>query len=117
MITDIGANWKVVVERLLEEQFVRAEDFVWQSPLLGLRRLGTTAIVEQIVPHTFLRTRLFTHFFGDMPDDQKRADAIAFKTSCETLQAGRAGGVMPHDDSALLSAFHRQLEKAYAGSS
>lgn len=92
LITDIGANWKVVVERLLEEQFVRAEDFVWQSPLLALRRLGSTAIVEQIVPHTFLRTRLFTHFFGDMPDDQKRADAAAFKTSCETLQTGRAGG-------------------------
>ena len=117
IVTEIAANWKVVVEHLLEEQVLRAEDFAWHSPLLALRRPGSTAIVEQIVPHTFLRTRLFAHFFGDEVDEQKQADAAAFKAGCEALQANRAGGVMPVDDSALLSAFHKRIETAYAGSS
>jgi nitrite reductase/ring-hydroxylating ferredoxin subunit len=115
--TEIAANWKVVVEQLLEEQVLRAEGFTWQSPLLALRRPGSTAIVGQIAPHTFLRTRLFTHFFGDEVDAQKQADAEAFKADCEALQASRAGGMMPTDDSALLSAFHKRVAAAYAGSS
>ena len=114
IVTEIAANWKVVVEHLLEEQFLRAEDFAWHSPLLALRRPGTTAIVEQIVPHTFLRTRVFTHFFGDEVDDDKRAAAAGLKAGCEALQTNRAGGVMPADDSALLSAFHKRVEAAYA---
>jgi nitrite reductase/ring-hydroxylating ferredoxin subunit len=117
LVTEIAANWKVVVEQLLEEQSLRAEGFVWQAPLLALRRPGTTAIVEQVVPHTFLRTRLFTHFFGDEIDGAKQAAAAAVKADCEALQANRGAGVMPTDDSALLSAFHRRLAAAYAGSS
>jgi nitrite reductase/ring-hydroxylating ferredoxin subunit len=116
VVTEIDANWKVVVEHLLEEQFLRAEDFVWQSPLLALRRLGTTAIAAQVVPHTFLRTRLFTHFFGAI-DQQEEASLETLKSGCESLQASRAAGVMPKDDSALLSVFHRRLDEAYAGSS
>jgi nitrite reductase/ring-hydroxylating ferredoxin subunit len=114
IVTEIGANWKVVVEQLLEEQTLRPESFAWHSPLLALRRPGSTAIVEQIAPHTFLRTRLFAHFFGDEVDDQKRVDAEAFKARCEALQVSRAAGVMPTDDSALLSAFHKRMEAAYA---
>ncbi len=117
IVTEIAANWKVVVEHLLEEQFLRAEDFAWHGPLLALRRPGTTAIVEQIVPHTFLRTRVFAHFFGDEAGDDKQAASAALKAGCEALQADRAGGVMPGADSALLSAFHKRLEAAYAGSS
>lgn len=111
---EIDANWKVVVEQLLEEQVLRAEPFAWQSPLLAVRRPGSTAVVEQVAPHTFLRTRLFVHFFGDEVDGQKNVDAEAFKARCETLQASRAAGVMPTDDSALLSALHRKLETVYA---
>ena len=114
IVSEIAANWKVVVEQLLEEQTLRPETFSWHSPLLALRRPGSTAIVEQIAPHTFLRTRLFAHFFGDEVDDQKRTDAEAFKARCEVLQASRAAGVMPTDDSALLSAFHKRIETAYA---
>ena len=36
------------------------------------------------------------------------------RVGCEALQAHRAGGVMPVDDSALLSAFHKRVEAAYA---
>ena len=121
IVTEIAANWKVVVEQLLEEQALRPESFAWHSPLLALRRPGSTAIVEQIAPHTFLRTRLFTHFFGDEVDEQKQADLDGFKARCEVLQASRTAGVMPTDDSALLKVFHTRMEATYtqtqAGSS
>ena len=42
----------------------RHADFTWAWPLLVVRRAGAVAIIEQVVPHTFLRTRLFTHVFG-----------------------------------------------------
>ena len=117
IVTDIAANWKVVVEHLLEGRPSQPDVFMWQGPLLALRRAGTKAIVEQIVPHTFLRTRLFTHVFGDAADDAHRQMAGVMKSDCEALQSGRAAGAMPHDDSVLLSDFHRRIEAAYAGSS
>ncbi len=113
IVTEIAANWKVVVEHLLEGR-PSSDDFAWQPPLLALRRTGSVAIVEQIVPHTFLRTRLFTHVFGGEADGHKPI-AEVFKTDCEVLQGGRAAGTMPVDDNALLSAFHQEVEKAYAG--
>lgn len=116
IVTDIAANWKVVVEHLLEGRPPQSDDFLWQSPLLALRRAGTKAIVEHIVPHTFLRTRLFTHVFGDSVDGHKQV-AEVLRVDCEALQGSRGAGAMSHDDSALLSDFHRRIEAAYAGSS
>jgi nitrite reductase/ring-hydroxylating ferredoxin subunit len=116
IVTDIAANWKVVVEHLLEARPPGAEGFVWQAPLLALRRAGSKAIVTQIVPHTFLRTRLFTHVFGDTVGDHQQMVAV-LKADCESLQGGRAAGAMANGDSALLSDFHRRIEAAYAGSS
>jgi nitrite reductase/ring-hydroxylating ferredoxin subunit len=116
IVTEIAANWKVLVEHLLDGRPAEAEGFVWRSPLLALRRAGTKAIVEQIVPHTFLRTRLFTHVFGDTIDGHQQMTSV-LKANCETLQGGRAAGAMASGDSALLSDFHRRIEAAYAGSS
>lgn len=95
--TDIDCNWKVCVEYLMGKD----SEFVW--PLLFVQG----AVVHQVVPHTFLRTRLFTHVFGD-----GAADTTAIKQACETLQAERAAGTMPAD-----SDFHRRLTAAYDGSS
>ena len=114
--TEINANWKVVVEHLLEGRPPQSDDFLWVNPLLLLRRAGTKAIVEQIAPHTFLRTRLFTHVFGDTVDSHSQVAAV-LKHDCETLQGGRAAGAMSHHDSPLLLDFHRRIEAAYAGSS
>ncbi len=114
--TEIAANWKVVVEHLLEGRPPESDGFLWQGPLLALRRAGAKAIVEQIVPHTFLRTRLFTHVFGDSADDHRQV-ADVLKANCETLQGARSAGAMSHDDNALLANFHRWVEAAYAGSS
>ncbi len=115
--TEIAANWKVVAEHLLGSRPPHAEGFAWQDPLLGLRRAGTKAIVEQIVPHTFLRTRLFTHLFGETADDHHRNAASVIKDTCERLQGDRTAGTMAADDSPLLSSFHQRIEEAYAGSS
>jgi len=100
---DIDANWKVVVEHLLE---VKKE---FHFPLLALSRDGAQAIMHQIVPHTFLRTRLFVHGFGKTSqDDQPAADTI--KAACEGLQAERAGGAMPVEGD-----FHIELKRALEG--
>jgi hypothetical protein len=106
--TEIACNWKVCVEHLV------SGDVAWHWPLLGLRaeQSGVVA-VEQVVPHTFLRTRLVTHVFGAAADTQ-REQVEAFKQACERLQLDRNTGVMATDDSALVATFHRQLADAYA---
>jgi nitrite reductase/ring-hydroxylating ferredoxin subunit len=105
--TDIACNWKVAVEHLLDGRG-SAADFTWHWPLLALRRAGQLAIVEQVVPQTFLRTRLLTHVFGGSADEHKQATGT-IKHVCERLQADRAVGTMPAGDGALLAEFHRRL--------
>ena len=117
IVTEIDANWKVVVEHLLGNRPRHEEGFVWQAPLLMVRRAGTKAIVEQIVPHTFLRTRLFTHVLGEPADTHHKSAALVLKHGCEHLQGERAAGVMPVEDGAPLAEFHRRIESAYVGNS
>ena len=87
-------------------------DFTWAWPLLMVRRAGAVTIMEQVVPHTFLRTRLFTHVFGGNADDHRQA-AATIKHVCETLQADRASG-KPAAEGTLVDTFHRRLAEAYA---
>lgn len=112
LTTEIACNWKVCVEHLLAEH-VLSSDFTWHWPLLTVRRAGTLAIVEQVVPHTFLRTRLFTHVFGAVADDHRQA-ADTIKHVCERLQVDRAAGAPAADDGALTADFHRRLAEVYA---
>jgi nitrite reductase/ring-hydroxylating ferredoxin subunit len=112
LVTEIDCNWKVVVEHLLGRK-EPAPGFVWQSPLLALRRAGAKAIVQQVVPHTFLRTRLFTHVYGDTIDGHRQPAAI-IKQVCERLQADRVAGAPALQGGVLLGQFHRDLERAYA---
>jgi nitrite reductase/ring-hydroxylating ferredoxin subunit len=109
--TEIACNWKVCVEHLLADHTPSA-DFTWTWPLLAVRRAGAVTIMEQVVPHTFLRTRLFTHVFGRPVDDNKQA-AATIKHVCETLQADRAAG-KPAAPGAMVDEFHRRLADAYA---
>jgi phenylpropionate dioxygenase-like ring-hydroxylating dioxygenase large terminal subunit len=110
--TDITCNWKVLVEHLLD-QHRTTPDFVWTWPLLAVRRVGPTVIVEQIAPHTFLRTRLLTHVFGGSAQDHKPSTEL-IKQACEGLQASRAAGVMAKDGNELVATFHRRLDVIYA---
>jgi nitrite reductase/ring-hydroxylating ferredoxin subunit len=111
LVTDIACNWKVLVEHLLAEH-TPSPDFTWAWPLLMVRRAGPVTIIEQVVPHTFLRTRLFTHVFGGSADDAKQA-AATIKHVCEALQADRASGKLVAEG-ALVDDFHRRLAEAYA---
>jgi nitrite reductase/ring-hydroxylating ferredoxin subunit len=111
LTTEIACNWKVCVEHLLADHTPSA-DFTWRWPLLSVRRAGAVTIMEQVVPHTFLRTRLLTHVFG-RPADGDRQAAATIKHVCETLQADRAAG-KPAAESALVDDFHRRLAASYA---
>jgi len=110
--TDIDCNWKVSVEHLLAGRPEHSADFVWHWPLLGLRRAGKLAIAEQVVPHTFLRTRLLTHVFGGAPEDHARSTRT-IKHVCERLQADRNAGFLATDQGSLLETFHSRLAQAY----
>jgi phenylpropionate dioxygenase-like ring-hydroxylating dioxygenase large terminal subunit len=111
LATEIACNWKVCVEHLLAEH-MPSPDFGWHWPLLAVRRAGAVTIMEQVVPHTFLRTRLLTHVFGSSPDDHKQS-AATIKHVCEHLQADRSEG-KPAIASPLVIAFHSRLADAYA---
>jgi nitrite reductase/ring-hydroxylating ferredoxin subunit len=115
IVTDIASNWKVCMEHLLGNQGSSEPEFAWFWPLLVVRRSGPVVLVEQVVPHTFLRTRLFTHIFGGALEAQKFA-VEAIKVDCERQQMERASGT-PAGGGALVAQFHQQLAEAYAGSS
>jgi hypothetical protein len=106
--TEIACNWKVCVEHLL------SRGIAWHWPLLALRsEPGGVVVIEQVVPHTFLRTRLLTHVFGAAVGSQGPS-VEAMKQVCERLQLDRNAGIMATGDNALLAAFHRQLADTYA---
>ena len=88
IVTDIACNWKVCIEHLLGSQGTSEPEFAWFWPLLVVRRSGPVVLVEQVVPHTFLRTKLFTHVFGGAVEAQKFS-AASSKEACER-RAGRA---------------------------
>ena len=106
--TEIDGNWKTCVEHLL------SADVAWHWPLLALRSEQDAIVIEQIVPRTFLRTRLLTHVFG-AASDTRRLSTAAFKQACEELQKKRAAGVMASGDDARVAAFHRRLADAAGG--
>ena len=85
-------------------------------PLLVVRRSGPVVIVEQVVPHTFLRTKLFSHVFGGAAD-ARREEADTIKQVCERLQGDRAAGTLVSGGNPLVAEFHRRLDEVYAGNS
>lgn len=115
IVTEIACNWKVCVEHLLGGQGADEPKFTWFWPLMVVRRSGPLVLVEQVVPHTFLRTRLFSHVFSGAVESQKFW-AAATKEACEHLQLERAAGI-PALGGAPLAQFHQALADAYSGSS
>jgi len=106
--TEIACNWKVCVEHFL------SGDIDWHWPLLAIHTEQDMTVIEQIVPYTFLRTRLVTHVFGAAADTQ-REQVEAFKQACERLQLDRNAGIMANGDNAGVAAFHRRLADAEGG--
>ena len=104
IVTDMACNWKVCMEHLLGSQGTSEPEFAWFWPLLVVRRSGPVVLVEQVVPHTFLRTKLFTHVFGGAVEAQKFSAAShqgglrARAGRARRRQAGRgqrAAGAVP----------------------
>lgn len=67
---------------------------------------------QQVVPHTFLRTRLFNHVFGADTADHRQA-ATTIQYACERLQADRAAGILAMGEGGLMADFHRRLAVVY----
>ena len=92
--TDIDANWKAAVEALLGEE---NREFVW--PLAFLQRSAPGfSVVRQVVPRSFLRTRMIDLLFT--ADGAPSDDVIALQQQCaardksaaEIRQAAHAAG-------------------------
>ncbi|HZQ60323.1 MAG TPA: Rieske (2Fe-2S) protein [Casimicrobiaceae bacterium] len=87
--SEIACNWKTYLEhRLLHED----ASLVW--PLLITQRIGSGVIAEQVVPRTFLRTRVVFHATG-VGADALAAHVDAVRSGCEALQRERAAGSLP----------------------
>jgi phenylpropionate dioxygenase-like ring-hydroxylating dioxygenase large terminal subunit len=71
--TDMACNWKIAGEELK----AALPDATWHGPLLAVQ----SGLVHQIVPHTFLRTKLLTHSFGGASPSLE-----SLKQKCEARQ-------------------------------
>ncbi len=106
---EIGCNWKTYLELAL----ARDDDAAWMWPLLLARRHGDGVLVEQVIPRTFLRTRVVRSLLaaGTTTAAVPAADALA--RDCEALQAERVAGVIAAP-SGRVAQLHALLRAAYA---
>ena len=88
LTTEIDANWKAVVEPLLE---IGGWHFAFPLALVG------DGVIRQIVPRTFSRTRIIDLIFtGDgTANEAGRRERAADKSAAEACQARRAAGEPP----------------------
>lgn len=94
LATDIDANWKAAIEPFLADQNRR---FIWPLALIAEAEPGL-AVLRQIVPRSFSRTRMIDLIFtadGAISDEivaAQQAHAAAEKTVAESCQAAHAAG-------------------------
>lgn len=114
--TEIGCNWKTYLEHALTDDTAQ-----WQWPLLVVRNVGDALVVDQIVPRTFLRTRVVSNVIGRAGDDPAavlahvKDAAEQTKAATEALQAARAEGQMPASEGRA-GQLHERVLAAYARS-
>lgn len=115
--TDISCNWKTLLEHALTSEPATA----WQWPLLLAHAVGEAQVMQQIMPRSFLRTRLISHVYGNTDRAaalaRVEAHAGAWRAACEALQTARAGGSEFHGEDARVVLLHRQVLAAYAAAS
>ncbi|HEV2546731.1 MAG TPA: aromatic ring-hydroxylating dioxygenase subunit alpha [Stellaceae bacterium] len=113
---DIDANWKLVVETLLGG----SDGFRWSWPTLVIRSSDDGAVVYQVTPRAFRRTRLVAHLYADAAHDGtamvERANRTAdeAKASCEAQQRAFESGGAARPTEPRLAQFHAQLRTAHA---
>jgi hypothetical protein len=114
--SDISSNWKTLLEHALLAEPAAA----WQWPLVVAHEVSEAYVIQQIMPRTFLRTRLISHVYGKPGADRESAmagvsaHAAAFQTACERLQAQRAEGALFSGGTTRVAALHRQAATIYA---
>ncbi|HLJ21089.1 MAG TPA: Rieske 2Fe-2S domain-containing protein [Stellaceae bacterium] len=108
--TDIDANWKLVMEEALADRGVDlARSFAW--PCLILDSAGDGAVLHQVIPRSFHRTRIHHLSYGTAVGgaaDRWKAGAIARHVALE------AGAAPQPPISPELEAFRRRLRAAHA---
>ena len=114
--TDINCNWKVLLEHVL----MREPAAAWQWPLTIAHAVGEARVTAQIMPRSFLRTRLISHVCGKPGIDHEgalvrvNANAGELQKACEVLQAQRAAGIAFSADNARVAALHNHVSAACA---
>jgi nitrite reductase/ring-hydroxylating ferredoxin subunit len=111
--TEIGCNWKTYFEHALA-----TGSSAWAWPLVLAREYEGAIVLEQVVPRTFLRTRVIRHVLvcatGSVQAlESLRAGAEASKAQCEALQAERAAGT-PANATGRIADLHARLAAACA---
>ena len=111
--SEIGCNWKTCIEHALS-----APAGAWQWPLLLAASHPAGVVLLQVVPRTFLRTRVIAHLLVPACNTESSAtllqpEAAALKSACEALQADRAAGRMAAAEGRVAE-FHDRLAAAYA---
>lgn len=119
VVTDISCNWKALLEHVLDSEPATA----WHAPLVLARSLGEARVMEQVMPRSFLRTRLISHVYARHSADraavlqQGGAHAAERRQTAETVQGLRAGGT-PYDGAeARVASLHETALAAYAAAS
>ena len=114
--TDISCNWKT----LLEHAMVVEPAAAWQWPLVVAHDVGELHMIQQIIPRTFLRTRLVSHVYGQTGADGESALARVsvydgkIQIACEALQAQRTKGVLFSGENVRVAEIHGKLAAIYA---
>lgn len=111
-MVDIACNWKTLLELMLPDTQI-----AWYWPTLLTRAHGEVTVVDQIVPRTFLRTRVVRHAYAhgnDAAVQAAQAQLDALKAQAETLQSARAQGTPADTSHARVAELHARLLAAYA---
>lgn len=110
-VTDIDANWKLVVEAALAMPPAGAKrELLWPVSILDATAGG--AIVHQVIPRAFQRTRIHHLRFGAAP----AADMNAVKTAAVAVHAAcEQGNAPPSDGNAALADFRAGVAASRAG--
>jgi len=102
---DIGCNWKVAVEELLADDEVPSKPPSYHFPLLFKRSEERGTVLEQIMPRSFLRTRLIAYRSRTAAASESLDALQALKQRLEEAQSARVGG-NPARETAAVERFH-----------
>jgi nitrite reductase/ring-hydroxylating ferredoxin subunit len=117
-VTDIDANWKLVMEQVLQEHPRDvARTFEW--PSLALDVSGDGVVVHQIIARSFHRTRIHHHHYGAASMiEWSAAQSAQWKASSLARWASlEAGAPKVPLDLPELEAFRGRVRAAHAGAS